>query len=69
MKNPKKTFIARLKALRRQQGLTQTALAKKAMISREYVTRLEKGVQDPTLWTMTKLAKALKVGVTELLER
>ena len=69
MKNPKKTFIARLTALRRKQGLTQNALAKKAMNSREYVSRLEKGVQDPTLRTMTKLAKALKVGVTELLER
>ncbi len=68
MKNPKKTFIARLTALRRKQGLTQNALAKKAMISREYVARLEKGVQDPTLRTMTKLAKALKVTVVELLQ-
>ena len=41
MKNPKKTFIARLTALRRKQGLTQTALAKKAGISREYLVRLE----------------------------
>jgi len=68
MKNPKKTFIARLKALRRQQGLTQTALAKKAGISREYLARLEKGVQDPTLGTMTKLAQALKLRVVELLQ-
>ena len=68
MKNPKKTFIARLKALRRKQGLTQTALAKKAGITREYLSRLEKGVQDPTLGTMTKLAKALKVTVVKLLQ-
>ena len=68
MKNPKKTFIARLKALRRQQGLTQTALAKKARISREYLARLEIGQQDPTLGTMTKLAKALKVRVVGLLQ-
>ncbi len=68
MKNPKKTFIARLTALRPQQGLTQTALAKQAGISREYLARLEKGVQDPTLGTMTQLAKALKVTVVELLQ-
>ena len=68
MKNPKKTFIARLTALRRQQGLTQTALAQQAGISREYLARLEKGVQDPTLGTLTKLAKALKVAVVELLQ-
>ena len=69
MKNPKKTFIARLTALRRQQGLTQTALAKQAGISREYLARWEIGQQDPTLGTMTKLAQALKVRVAELLER
>ncbi len=68
MKNPKKAFIARLKALRRKQGLTQTALAKKAGISREYLARLEIGKQDPTLATLTKLAKALKVKVVELLQ-
>ena len=68
MKNPKKTFIARLKALRTKRGLTQTALAKKAGISREYLVRLEIGQQDPTLGTMTKLAKALKVPVVELLQ-
>ena len=68
MKNPKKTFIARLKALRTKRGLTQTALAKQAGISREYLARLEIGQQDPTLGTMTKLAKALKVRVVELLQ-
>ncbi len=68
MKNPKKTFIRRLKTLRRNQGFTQTALAKKASISREYLVRLEKGVQDPTLGMMTKLAQALKVRVVELLQ-
>ncbi len=68
MKNPKKTFIARLKALRRKQGLTQTALAKKAGISREFLARLEIGQQDPTLGTLTTVAKALKVTVVELLQ-
>ena len=68
MKSPKKTFIARLKALRTKRGLTQTALAKQAGISREYLVRLEIGQQDPTLGTMTKLAKALKVPVVELLQ-
>ena len=68
MRNPKKTFIARLTALRRKQGLTQTALATQTGISREYLARLEKGVQNPTLGTMTKLAKALKVKVVELLQ-
>ena len=58
----------RLKALRADRGLSQRALAKKAGISREYLARLETGQHDPPLSTVTKLAKALKVKVGELLE-
>ena len=58
----------RLKRLPADQGLTQETLAKKAKISRVCVARLETGKQDPTLTTLTKLAKALKMKVGELLE-
>ena len=58
----------RLKQLRANRGITQEALAKKAGLSRVYVARLETGKQDPTLTTLTKLAKALKVKVGRLLE-
>jgi transcriptional regulator with XRE-family HTH domain len=63
-----KRFIMRLKQLRADRGMSQEALAKKAGISRVFVARLETGKQDPTLTTLTKLAKALKVKVGELLE-
>ncbi len=56
----------RLKELRAARGLTQEALAKKAGISRTYIARLELGQQDPTLGTLEKLAKALKLTVGEL---
>ena len=55
-------------SLREDRGLSQTTLAAKAGISREYLWRLETGRQDPTLGTLERLAKALKVKVTELLE-
>jgi XRE family transcriptional regulator of biofilm formation len=58
----------KLKTLRVKQGFSQETLAKKAGLSRGYLLRLEAGRQDPTLGTMTKLAKALKVTVGELLE-
>jgi transcriptional regulator with XRE-family HTH domain len=58
----------RLKAFRIEQGLSQATLAKKAEISREYIARLETGKQDPSLSTLVKLAKALKVKVGELLD-
>lgn len=63
-----KRFIMRLRRLRADQGMTQEGLAKKAGISRVYVARLETGKQDPTLTTLKKLAKALKMTVGELLE-
>ena len=63
-----KRFMIRLKALRAERGLSQEALAKKVGVSREYIARLETGKHDPPLSTLTKLAKALKVKVTSLLE-
>ena len=61
-------FVMRLKKLRAERGMTQEALAEKAGISRSYIARLELGQQDPTLGTLEKLAKALKVAVANLLE-
>ena len=58
----------KLKALREAEGLSQEALASKAKISREYLARLEAGRHDPTVGTLRRLAKALGVPVTELLE-
>jgi transcriptional regulator with XRE-family HTH domain len=63
-----KRFVMRLKKLRADREMTQEALAKKAGIARTYLARLELGQQDPTLGTLQKLAKALKVKVGELVE-
>ena len=54
--------------LRGRRGLTQEALAAKAGLSRTYQARLETARQDPTLSTLVKLAKALGVPVSRLLE-
>jgi XRE family transcriptional regulator, regulator of sulfur utilization len=58
----------KLKQVRETKGLTQTALAKKAGVSRAYVFRLEAGGADPTVGLLQRLAKALSVPVTALLE-
>jgi len=58
----------KIKRLRTDRPMSQEALAQKAGISREYVARLEGGHHDPSLSTLMKLAKALKVKVGELLE-
>jgi transcriptional regulator with XRE-family HTH domain len=43
-------------------------LAKKARITREYVSKLEAGRYDPTIGVVQRQAKALKVTVAELVE-
>jgi len=63
-----KRVTMKIKRLRIDQAMSQAALAQKAGISREYITRLEGGHHDPSLSTLIKLAKALKVKVGELLE-
>jgi transcriptional regulator with XRE-family HTH domain len=58
----------RLKRLRVAKRMSQAMLAERAGLSREYVNRLEAGQQDPSLTTISALAKALGVPVTALLE-
>jgi transcriptional regulator with XRE-family HTH domain len=57
----------KLKALRRQKAMSQNRVASEAGISREYLARLEAGRYDPTVGTLTRIAKALDVRLTELI--
>jgi transcriptional regulator with XRE-family HTH domain len=58
----------RIKKLRAKRQLTQATLAKRAGISHGYLARLETGRQDPTITTLAKIAKGLKVPLIELLK-
>ena len=63
----------KIKRLRNERALTQTALAKKARISRVHLANLESADsaphhRTPSLAVLDRLAKALGVPVTELLE-
>ncbi|TMQ25196.1 MAG: helix-turn-helix transcriptional regulator [Nitrospirae bacterium] len=60
-------FGKQLQRLRTRRGLTQEQLAVKGGLVRVYVTKLEQGEHDPTLTMLVRLAKALRVSVTELL--
>jgi transcriptional regulator with XRE-family HTH domain len=68
MKALKKLLAMRLKRLREERGLTQEQLAKRSGMSHGYLARLEIGMHDPSLSTLAKLARALRVTVAELVE-
>ncbi|HWO92963.1 MAG TPA: helix-turn-helix transcriptional regulator [Methylomirabilota bacterium] len=58
-----------LKMKRREKGLTQDELAKRAKLTKPYLSQLENGVRkNPSLPALKRIAKALGVPVTELLE-
>jgi len=61
-------MIRRIKQVRTDRGLTQGALAQRAGLARGYLNRVESGRSDPSLCTLIKLARALKVTVGALVE-
>jgi transcriptional regulator with XRE-family HTH domain len=56
-----------LRRLRVRRGLSQEALAVDAGVDRSYVGRIERGVENPTVETLDRLAVALEVAAAELL--
>ena len=58
-----------VKRLREERKLTQAQLGKRAGVTEAYISMLEGGQRkNPSLPTLRKLARALGVPVTELLE-
>ena len=59
-------IVARnIRRLRLECGLTQEALAVDAGIDRTYVSRLERGLENPTVAVLEKLARALSSNIEE----
>ena len=63
----RRRFGTRLKALREGQGLSQEELAHRAELHRTYISGLERGVRNPTLTVLEKLAHGLGIIVPALL--
>lgn len=56
----------RLRALRMRRGYSVRYLAERARVSYPTITRIERGTMSPTVDMLAKLARALKVHITEL---
>lgn len=57
-----------LRRLREKTGLSQEQFADEAGIHRTYVSDLERGVRNPTIRVVEKLARALRVSAGQLLD-
>ncbi|WP_104002092.1 helix-turn-helix domain-containing protein [Marinobacterium lutimaris] len=59
-------FGQRVRALRKEKGLSQEALAALADIDRSYMGHIERGEKNITLTKIYQIADALCISVTEL---
>ncbi len=57
-----------LKRIRTGKKISQGDIARTLGVSRGYISNIENGKMNPTLSTITDLAKAIKVSVSELLK-
>lgn len=58
----------KIRYYRQKSGLNQEKLAKKSGISRSALTNYEKGNRNPTVETISLIAKALNISVSELVD-
>ncbi len=56
----------KIQKIRKIQGLTQEELAEILKISRAHMGHVEQGIKTPSLKLVEKIAKALKVKVSDL---
>lgn len=68
MKEESKRLGENLKEIRIGKKITQSELAEKLGADKSFVSNIENGKTNPTLSTITSLAKALGVSTNELLK-
>lgn len=63
-------LVARnIRKLRVRRGLSQEALAVDAQVDRTYVSRVERGLENPTVAVLEKLANALGADIARLFDK
>lgn len=62
----RKRLGLRLQRLRQERGLSQEELADRSGLHRTYVSGVERGVRNPTITVLEKLAKGLELPLQDL---
>lgn len=69
MEDVRKTVGRNVRRLREEAGLSQEKLAMEADLDRTYVSGVERGVRNPTVTVVARIAKALKTEPEKLLHK
>jgi ribosome-binding protein aMBF1 (putative translation factor) len=64
-----RAVAAAVAELRHNAGLSQEGLAEHSEMHSTYISKLERGIMTPTLYSVFDLAKALKIKPHELVRR
>lgn len=56
----------RIRSLREEMGISQEVLAEKSSLHRTYIGGVERGLRNPSLKSLQRIAKGLGVGVVDL---
>ena len=62
----KRAVGKRIKTVRQRRGLTQDQLAEQVGLSPKYISGIERGVENPTMEILLRVAKALEVEPYDL---
>jgi len=57
-----------LKRIRTKKGISQGDISRTLNVNKSYISNIENGKSNPTLATITKLAKAVGVSSVELMK-
>ena len=60
------TFGRNVARIRTERGLSQDQLAEKADLDRTYISGIERGVRNPGIKSVVRIATALKTSVEDL---
>ena len=63
-----KLFGQKLKEIRAKKKMSQGDIARALSVDRSYISGIERGVRNPSLKNIERLARALNVELSELLE-
>lgn len=57
-----------IKRIRSKKGVSQSGLAQKLNVHPSYISQIERGIENPTLANIEKIAIALDVSIAQLLK-
>lgn len=60
-------FGEKLRAVRKEKGVSQEKMAQLAELDRTYVSSVERGLRNVSLGTIAKFARALRVKLADLM--